>query len=200
MNIILLNKRLVFLPFLICFIPILSAQNAKSDKKNFAVSAEFGSGYIANIDLEKSFSENIFFSPSARLLWKPNHKLNIGFESSYITVSKLDSTLQSTPFGSTILKARLNAIPMLLVFNMKIAKIDLYYGIGVSYVTSRLEAFEEKVVVSNWYYCYDIALAYNHPLTKNLDIGIESKTYFFPKLQKVSSGLTINFSYRFLRW
>jgi hypothetical protein len=175
-------------------------QDSLAKKKGFALSASIGSGYIANIDQEKSFNENIFFSPSVRVMWKPNHRLNIGVETAYLTVSKLDSTLQSTPFGSTILKARLNAIPLLLVFNMKIAKIDLYYGIGVSYTTSHLQAFEERIVVSNWYYCYNFGFAYNRSITKNLELGIESKTYFFPKLQKVSSGLELILSYRFLRW
>ena len=83
---------------------------------------------------------------------------------------------------------------------MKVSKIDLYYGMGISYLTTHLEAFDEKVVVGNWYYCYDIALAYNYPLTKNLEIGIEAKSYFFPKLQTFTGGIAINLSYQFLHW
>ncbi|MFZ4413919.1 MAG: hypothetical protein ACOYOV_12615 [Bacteroidales bacterium] len=199
MNIIHLNKNVLFFCLLI-FTQGVYSQEEKVAKKEFSLAATIGNGLIANIDNTKKFNENIYFSPSLRILWKPNRLLNIGIESAYLTISKQDSTTVSTEFGSTALRARLNGIPLLLVFNMKISKIDVFYGIGLSYVTSRLEAFGERVVVSNWYYCYDVALAYSHPLSKNLAIGIEAKTYFFPKLQKISGGLLINFSYRFLRW
>jgi hypothetical protein len=200
MNIIPLNKSLLLLFIFFVFVKFSYAQQKNSLKKGYSLSVSIGNGIIANIDQHKKFNENIFYSPSLRLLWKPDHILNIGIESAYMTVSKQDSTLTSTAFGATVLKARLNAIPIMLVFNMKVLKVDLYYGIGLGYVTSRLEAFGEKVVVSNWYYCYDIAIAYTHPLTKKIDIGIEGKSYFFPKLQKVSGGIVVNFSYRILSW
>jgi hypothetical protein len=200
MNIIPLNKNLLFFFIFLVFINYTHAQEKNSLKKGYSLSLSIGNGIIANIDQHKKFTDNIFYSPSLRFLWKPDHILNIGIESAYLTVSKQDSTLASTAFGATALRARLNAIPLLLVFNMKVSKIDLFYGIGLSYVTSRLEAFGEKVVVSNWYYCYDIAIAYTHPLSKKIDIGIEGKSYFFPKLQKVSGGIVINFTYRILSW
>jgi len=200
MNIILQIKKLLLLFVFFVFVNYSYAQEKNRLKKGYSLSASIGNGVIANIDLHKKFNENIFYSPSVRLLWKPDHILNIGIESAYLTVSKQDSSLASTAFGATALRARLNAIPILIVFNMKVSKVDLYYGIGLSYVTSRLEAFGEKVVVNNWYYCYDIAIAYSHPLSKNIDIGIEAKSYFFPKLQKVSGGIVFNFSYRILSW
>ncbi len=200
MNIILLNKKsLILICLLMAGVSVYSQEHPFAEK-GYSLSAYFGSGFIANIDNTKKFNENIYYSPALRLLWKPDHLLNIGLESAYLTISKQDSTTVSTDFGSTAFRARLNAIPILLVFNMKFSKIEFYYGIGISYVTSRLEAFNERVVVSHWYYCYDVAIAYSHPLSKNLAIGIEAKTYFFPKLQKVSGGLLINFSYRFLKW
>ncbi|MFZ4400887.1 MAG: hypothetical protein ACOYO1_12700 [Bacteroidales bacterium] len=200
MNIILLNKKLLLLFVFFIFVNYSYEQEKNSLKKGYSLSLTAGNGIIANIDQNKKLTDNIFYSPSLRFLWKPDHILNIGIESAYLTVSKQDSTLASTAFGATALRARLNAIPILVVFNMKVSKIDLYYGIGLSYVTSRLEAFGEKVVVNNWYYCYDIAVAYTHPFSKNINIGIEGKSYFFPKLQKVSGGIVINFSYRILSW
>ncbi len=201
MNITHLNKGILLLFFLYVFTQKVNAQEkSSSDNKNFALSATIGNGLTAIIAYNNSFADNIFYSPSVRLLWKPNHLLNIGVESAYLTVSKQDSTLASTAFGETALRARLNAIPLLVVFNMKISKIDLYYGIGISSVTSRLEAFGDRVVVTNWYYCYNLAIAYSYPIARNIEIGIEAKSYFFPKLQKISGGLHVNLSYYFLRW
>jgi len=200
MNIIHLNRSYLILWLLIFLANATFAQDSLKKDRGYALSASIQGGATANIDQHNELFENVFFSPGLRLLWKPNHRLTIGLESAYLTISKLDSTFQSTPYGTTFMKARLNAVPLLLVVNMKISKIDLYYGIGLSYVTSRLEAFDQKVVVSNWYYCYDLAFAYHFPLTKNMEFGVESKTYFFPKLLKISSGLFVNVSYRFLRW
>ncbi len=196
MNIIHPNKSLWFLFFLILFTQRANAQEEINTTEKFALYTTVGNGLTGIIAYNNIFLDNLFYSPSLRILWKPNHLLNIGIESAYLTVSKQDSTLTTTPFGTTVLKARLNAIPLLLVFNMKFSKIDLYYGIGVSYVTSRLQAFEEKVVISNWYYCYDAAIAYSLPISRKINIGLEAKSYFFPKLQKISGGLVLNFSYR----
>lgn len=185
--------------FLTSFI-IINAQEQVKDEKRFALSVTIGNGFNYNIQNQKPVMDNIFYSPAIRLLWEPNHLLNIGVETGYLTISKQDSTIVSTPYGQTIFKARLNAIPLLLVFNMKVSKINLYYGLGVSYLTTHLQAFDEKVVVGNWYYCYNVALAYNYPLSKNVNIGIEAKSYFFPKLQTMTGGVAINLNYKFLHW
>lgn len=200
MNITHPNKRFLFLSLLLVIVLVTKAQEKTSPEKKYALSATIGNGLMYNIQNRETIFGNLFLSPSVRIMWKPNHLLNIGIESGYLTVSKQDSIIVSTPFDSTSFKARLNAIPILLVFNMKVAKIDLFYGMGLSYLTTRLEAFDERVVVGNWYYCYNIALAYNYPITKNIDIGIEAKSYFFPKLQTLTGGISINLSYQFLHW
>lgn len=198
MNILHLNRF-----FLVVFVVITNtifAQESATHPRGFSLNATLQSGIVTNIEANQPAFDNVFFAPNLRVLWKPNHHLNIGFETAYLKVSKQDSTLQSTPFGNTVIKARLNAIPLLLVFNMNFSKIDFFYGIGLSYATSKLEAFDQKVIVSNWYYCYNLAVAYHIPLTKNIDIGVETKTYFFPKLRKISSGIMLNFEYQFLKW
>jgi len=200
MNITLPNKWFLLSFFFLTSFLFINAQEKGSSEKQFALSATFGNGLNYNIQNQNSVLDNIFYSPTIRLLWEPNHRLNIGLESGYLTISKLDSTIVSTPYGDTTFKARLNAIPLLLVFNMKVSKIDLYYGLGISYLTTHLEAFDEKVKVGNWYYCYNFAIAYKYPITRNIGIGIEAKSYFFPKLQTVTSGLSINLNYQFLQW
>jgi hypothetical protein len=200
MNIIHPNKLFLFITLFFASLLLTKAQDKPSIEKKYALSATIGSGLIYNIQNRDPFFDNLFYSPSLRIMWKPDHLLNIGLESGYLTISKLDSMIVSTPFDSTTFKARLNAIPMLLVFNMKVSKIDLYYGMGLSYLTTHLEAFDEKVIVGNWYYCYNIALAYNYPISKKMEIGIEAKSFFFPKLQTIAGGIAINFSYRFLQW
>ncbi len=200
MNITLPNKWFLLSFFFLSFFLFVNAQEKLSSEKQFALSATIGNGLMYNIQNQKPVLDNIFYSPTLRLLLELNHHLNIGLETGYLTISKLDSTIVSTPYGDTTFKARLNAIPLLLVFNMKVSKIDLYYGLGISYLTTHLEAFDEKVKVGNWYYCTNIAIAYKYPITKNIGIGIEAKSYFFPKLQTVTSGLSINLNYQFLRW
>lgn len=201
MNIIHLNKKVLLLIFFnFGLIVNVISQNEKIKNTNFALNITIGNGLIANFDNEISHLNSLYYSPTLRVLWKPNHLLNIGMESAYLSISKQDSDLVSTSFGNTIFKARLNAIPILLVFNMKISKLDIYSGIGISYLTSRLEAFQEKVVVNDWYYCYNLGIGYSHSLSKDFEIGIEAKSYFFPRIQKISGGIVVNISYYFLRW
>lgn len=201
MNIIQLNKKnlLIILIHLFVITNGLS-QEEKPVLKKFALNATIGNGIIANFGNNTHSINNIYYAPTLRVLWKPNHILNIGIETGYLTISKQDSDLVSTSFGNTIFKARINAIPVLLVFNMKISKIDLYAGIGISSITSRLEAFQDKVIVNDWYYAYNLGIGYSFPISKDFHIGIETKTYFFPRIQKISGGLVINFSYSFLKW
>lgn len=201
MNIIHLNKKILFL-ILINLGLILNAisQNNNLKNTNFTLNISFGNSLIANFDNEIIHLNSFYYSPNLRVLWKPNHLLNIGVESAYLTISKQDSDQVSTSFGNTIFKARLNAIPILLVFNMKISKLDLYSGIGVSNIISRLEAFEEKVFVNDWYYCYNLGIGYSQSLTKDFEIGIDAKSYFFPRIQKISGGIAVTISYYFFRW
>lgn len=201
MNIIHRNKKVflfIFLSFGLIFNAI--SQNDKVKNTNFALNISIGNGLIANFDNEIYHLNSLYYSPTMRVLWKPNYLLNIGVESAYLTISKQDSDLVSTTFGNTIFRARLNAIPILLVFNMKLSKLDIYSGIGMSSITSRLEAFQEKVVTNDWYYCYNLGIGYSHLLSKDLEIGIEAKSYFFPRIQKISGGIVLSVSYNFLKW
>lgn len=201
MNIIYQNKSALLIILINIFVITNGfSQEEKPENKKFSLVATIGNGLIANIDNYENSINSIYYAPTLRVLWKPNHKLNIGVESAYLSISKHDSDLVSSSFGNTIFKARMNAIPVLLVFNMKILKIDLYAGIGLSNITSRLEAFQDKVIVKDWYYTYNLGVGYSYPLSKNFRIGIEAKAYFFPRIQKISEGMVINISYSFLSW
>ena len=112
MNITHPNKGLLLLTLFLALVLITKAQGKTGFEKKYALSATFGNGLIYNIQNREALLDNLFYSPSVRLMWKPNHLLNIGIESGYLTISKQDSMIVSTPFGSTSFKARLNAIPI----------------------------------------------------------------------------------------
>jgi hypothetical protein len=163
----------------------------------FAISIDVTPGLTTNFESGKLNQLN--FAPSMRVFWKPNHLLNIGFETSLLKLDRESRTNVESEFGPTSLKAALNAIPLLMVFNMKILHIDVYGGIGASYVTSKVNAFNTKVIAHIWRYTYCFGVGYTYPL-KRIGIGIEARMYSFAKLEKTMIGIMPKLTYDLYKW
>jgi hypothetical protein len=78
---------------------------------------------------------------------------------------------------------------------MKIWKIDVLGGIGISHIKSMVDAFESRVSTVNWHYCYYYSFGYTQNLNKRMSIGADLKSYSFPKLNKSFVGLALKIGY-----
>ena len=137
---------------------------------------EMMGGASYNLKEDNFKSTMINFSPSLRLLWKPDHRLNIGIETTYMMVRKTE-----TEKNRQNLHAKLEALPIYLVFNMTVMNIDMTGGIGISYMKSTISAFNDLSIATDWHYCFNFAIGYSYYFTPGFGAGFETKLFSLSK-------------------
>ena len=162
----------------------------------FRFTSEISLGYSAKTDKNYKIGG---ISPGIRLMWEPNKKLNIGIESTFMQIEKhfFNSTNQNNNEPE---KANLNAIPILLVFNMEIWKMNFYGSVGASYVWTRLDTKNDLVISSQWNYTIMLSSGYTYYFNEWIGIGIEGKYYLFTKLEKQLFSINIKTKFCLLTW
>lgn len=200
MSIIQINKLIVIVFISIIFI----CYNAKSDINNqsdtndtekYSLSLSISSGASLLLNKYEGYKQaqnklkELFFYPTLKIMWRTNTLLNIGLESTYLTVMK-DEDYQLTKF-----EAKMTAVPVSLLFNMNIWGIDIYAGFGVTFIESNINAFDDfsssRIIAGNYIY----GLGYNIPISKSLGVGIEAKVFYITSINKYITCLGVNFSY-----
>jgi len=161
----------------------------------FGVSMEFMGGMSYNLKDYKVKTKRLNISPSFRIMWNPNRKLNIGIETTYLLVGKSDEDVDDTDFGKGKFEAELEALPIYLVFNMRLLKLDWTGGIGVSYMRSTILSFKEETISTNWYYCFNFGLGYTLDITKHFGIGLETKVFSLSKTNDLIAAGYLKFAY-----
>ena len=183
---------------------VLSCNSFSKGKANedslFCITAELGLGY--NTDVNTLLTEIQFqnFSPSIRLLWKPDHRLNIGLQTARINIMDIQKNETQNEFGRTDIHASLKGFPILLIFDMLLYGIDIYGGLGTTYVTSTIESMGSTVNVKNWYYTYYLSLGYNFYIGSNVSMGFEADIYTFSLMQIRSGGFKLKLNYDLINW
>ncbi|MFC2130428.1 hypothetical protein ACFLSQ_03235 [Bacteroidota bacterium] len=198
MNII-ANRNIIIA--LILWALVFSYTNAEGKEavqdSTFRIMLDISVGYTASADTN-FLSGGI--TPSLRLIWEPDHRLNIGFETGLLHIEHHSIEEKLYESGITDFYASLNAIPILAVFNMEVWKIDVYAGMGVSYVWTEIEAFDEKVISDDWNYCMMFSGGYTYMFTDWIGLGAEFKSYFFTKLDKRVGGLQLKLKWSLMKW
>ena len=98
------------------------------------------------------------------------------------------------------MQVSLKAVPLLFVVNMEVWKLDLYGGMGASYVWTDLEAFGNHVYSYEWNYSLMFSAGYTYMLNDWFGVGIEAKTYIFTKLNKQVGSLELKMKLKILEW
>jgi hypothetical protein len=192
---------IVLLVFLTALIQLPATDKIAIPKDSiFAFSIEAIGAYSKSWGVSNSKTVQTDLAPSLRLMWKPNRALNIGLETAYIHLKSETKTGISTEFGKTDFAGDLYGVPLLLVFDMELAGLDLYGGVGAINVLSTLKAFNTESSVSAIYGCYMLALAYKYNIFSNFGIGLEAKAYTYTKINTVSGMLCLNIFYDFYRY
>lgn len=190
-------------------LPVYSQENTKSklfdiitaEKDSvFSLNFEIGGGYTARSIEATRDIKSWGLTPLARFLWKPDNLLNIGLQSAVLHIQKTDVEDIDTEFGKTDLKASLNAIPIMIVFNMKLWIFDVYGGMGTSYVWANMNSFDIAVKSSEWHHTFFWGVSWSYYFADYFGIGLEGNTHYFSALDKNVSGLMLKIHFDVFRW
>lgn len=134
-------------------------------------------------------------SGTLRLMWHPDHRLRVGLETGYTgfysyRLQKPDST------GSV----DLNAIPIMLVWSMPVAKrFEVFSGIGSYILYSKLHYFG-KVNSTTSSLGLLLAACYKQPITDRWKIAAEVKWMNAFQTKDQAFSLQLQLIYKTLEW
>ena len=130
-----------------------------------------------------------------RIMWHPNHRLRVGFETGYTNFYSY--TIKN---GDNIGKVTLSAIPILVVWSIPIIKrINLFAGFGSYRLTTHLN-YLGKVNSSTYSLGSNIAINYVQPITKKLGIAAEFKWTNAFQTKDNLAGLQVQLVWKFLEY
>lgn len=200
MNIISKNSlAIILIALLIIFLPNTVFSGSSQDT-SYALSFTLSGGISINDDASRFPVERIGITPTLKLMWHPENLLNIGFMTSYLFISSTNNEFIETKFGNTDFRASLRAIPILLLFNMEVWKLEVNGGLGVAKVNSKLEAFDTQVNSSEWNNIFYYGICYYYDINNLLSLGIEANSYILSKHDKFIAGFLVNLRYKFHNW
>jgi hypothetical protein len=164
--------------------------SAVTDNKSYSVTIEAMGGASYNLEENSFNSDKLNFSPSFRLMWRPDHRLYMGLETTYIIVRTTEYEKNRKNF-----EGKLEAMPLFLVVMMDIYGIDLIGGLGAAYVRSMIDASNEISVATNWHYCFNFGLGYTIDLSDSFAGGLEAKLFSLTKTDEITGGVYLKFIY-----
>lgn len=200
------NKILLyFLLFLTCFKSFgqteeVSSQPEKSKKYALILYLSGGFGYFPSNSGAPAYLQpnrsRVNPVTTARIMWKPDHRLKAGFESGFMTFYSYKLTGADGNKG----KVSLDAIPLLIEFSVSVKKhFNLFAGPGFYILKTNLN-YEGKAKSQKVSPGWMAAAAYTVPLTKEFSVGAEAKWLYAAETIRGSFGLQLQVMWRFLRW
>ncbi len=194
-----MKKFYVFLSLLYFAVTCLNYSQNES-QHHLTVELLAGSS-ISSIGVYEDDDMNIIgFTGESRIMWEPEKLLRIGFETGFLHLAHSKEELINTEFGVTNRSNSLNAYPLMMIFNMKIWKLEAILGLGAAFVTSKINAFndisESSVITSVKMY----GLGYSMKLTEKLGIGCEFKYFAFSTPQLLLGTVEVKCKYTFASW
>ncbi len=183
------NKGLYIL--LICLLSYSNvfANDSTSNQRHFEVGIGLGTSLLLNAPSNQA--REIMFFPSIQAFWKPGKHLNIGIETGFMSImSKTDVGIE-TEFGKTDFKAKLTAIPLELVFNLNFNRIDLYGGLGIAFMNSKIIAFEETSSVNRIAGSFYYGLGYKIFTFSDFSIEIGANVHYLEIIKKSVASVSV---------
>ncbi len=197
MNIILNRMLHVIIFVLLNTLHLYSNENKDND---FRINSELGIGYSTGIELHKQEGNLKGLTSYLRVMWKPQHRLNLGLEIDYLKIREIDKKNVNTEFGKTDFNSTLSAIPILLVFNMEFNNLQIYTGVGVSYMMSELTAYNQKIINTNINYNLMISGKYIIKKFNENNLSLEVKSNIITKLDLMLINFNINYEFNLYKW
>jgi hypothetical protein len=73
----------------------------------------------------------------------------------------------------------------------------LFAGFGSSYITSHIEALNEKITTHTFAGTYNYGFGLKIPFARNFSLGIEAQGFYLSKIDKLVAQVGLNISYGF---
>ena len=198
---IVIKTKILFV--IILLIAVASYCPGQVSDSTYKVDAILGLGYsyflttLSELDGLNQHS----FNSTLKIMWQPEHLLRVGIESGYLSFYSYEETGFKSEYGTTDVKSSLSAIPIILIFSMELFdNLEVSSGVGVYFLFSKINSFENEVtssVFSNGYYG---GLAYFHPLNRDFSIGGELKYYYLSKIEDADLTIQLVLKYNFLEY
>ena len=175
------KNKLIIIVLLSFFFTPISGQSVKKTmikrNRNYSFVLYAGSGpsnYVANINtqpigLQTNLKKSGLYE-TIRVMWHPNYRLRVGIETGYTNFYSY--TLLN---GNSTGKVKLTAIPLLVVFSIKIIKrFNLFAGFGSYFLTTYLN-YNGNIKSHAQSLGSNFAINYVQPINKKLGLAFEGK-------------------------
>ena len=194
--------------FILISVLLLQTVNAQTIKKNgkqkrirhYALVLDAGGGvatYTSNIINQGEQISKQSTNPDAtiRVMWHPNHRLRVGFETGYTNFYSY-----AIKNGNNIGKVTLSAMPILVVWSIPIIKrVNLFAGFGSYRLTTHLN-YLGKVNSSTYSLGSNISINYVQPITKKIGLATEFKWTNAFQTKDNLVGLQVHIVWKFLEY
>lgn len=172
----------------------------RAKKYAFILYLNGGVGYFPSKSVAPAFLNPRVFRvnpvTTARIMWKPDHRLKAGLEAGYMTFYSYHLTDAAGKGG----KVSFDAIPILLEFSVSVKKhFNLFAGSGVYILKTNLD-YEGKTKSSTIKPGWMASADYTIPITKKFSLGTEAKWLYASETSRGSFGLQLQATWRFFRW
>ena len=168
----------------------------------YSISTEIGVGYsryFTTMDYDDLNKNG--FSGLVKVMWNPEHLLSIGLETGYQYLYSIDISNYDTEFGTTEFKASMYAVPVFIVFAMKVApNVKLTAGTGMHLLYNSGEIFGDKIQSNQISIGAHAGVAYTYPINNSMSIGGELIYSYISKLQDQTIAIQFLFVYDFLKY
>jgi hypothetical protein len=182
------------LALLICFLSFDGiAQSTSSGKSNRHWVFYGGVGpniYFNNLVVAKNFVNELNYSFVGRIMWEPEHRLSIGFESGYNRLYTINES------SAQIINS---SIPLQVVVSMRFLK--RFYGnfsYGRSILLNKVNSTTYGNLDASSLSLADVTLTvgYKRKLNERISLGAETKFYHASKANDENLALVFMCSYR----
>ena len=194
--------------FILISVLLLQTVNAQTIKKNgkqkrirhYALVLDAGGGvatYTSNIINQGEQISKQSTNPDAtiRVMWHPNHRLRVGFETGYTNFYSY-----ALKNGNNMGKVTLSAMPILVVWSIPIIKrVNLFAGFGSYRLTTHLN-YLGKVNSSTYSLGSNISINYVQPITKKIGLATEFKWTNAFQTKDNLVGLQVHIVWKFLEY
>ena len=168
----------------------------------YHLNVKAGAGYARFMtDMDYSGLNKSGFIGSFRVMWQPEHLLQLGLESGYNTLYSYEQSDVETEFGKTNANSSLTAIPVFLVISMHVTDgVNITGGFGPSFLTTSFESFDLQTSSSQSSTGYFVAAEYQHFLTNKISIGGDLRWYYIQKIEDGTLSLNVTLGYQLFTW